>query len=56
MYAPVISSLKVATYDTEQTINKALNIVNELGQINASLNGFEKLYSKCDRTRELPST
>jgi len=44
-YAPVISTLKVAKYDTEQAIDKGLNIVNELRHLSAALNGDDKHYS-----------
>lgn len=44
-YAPVISALKVAKYDTEQAIDKGLNIVNALGHLSAALNGADKHYS-----------
>lgn len=43
-YVPVINTLKVAKYDTEQAIDKGLNIVNELGHLSAALNGADKHY------------
>ena len=44
-YAPVINTLKVAKYATEQAIDKGLDIVNELGHLSAALNGADKHYS-----------
>ncbi|KAH3776260.1 hypothetical protein DPMN_177680 [Dreissena polymorpha] len=43
-YAPVISSLKVATYDIDSSIEDALRLINEICSFCATFNGQEDMY------------